>query len=158
MFYRCEHIYVKIFCRCLKWRAFCQNPALNQIAPEVLSAKQSLFVCSQHFDQNDYHVNKDVNHGEPQKRLSTSGALPKIRGSCVLDEDGITLISPIKPPINEFAARMIGLKPISTNDDEDEDDEDRWQYENYEESFNKVTAAFGETSGKLMWPTYLLIC
>jgi hypothetical protein len=48
-------------------------------------------VCSQHFNPNDYFINEDINHGKPQKRLSTfgvSGAVPKTLGFCVLDEDG----------------------------------------------------------------------
>lgn len=128
---------------------FCQNPAIDKIPPEELSSKQSHFICSQHFSELDYNVKS----GATQVRLKTS-AIPKLLGPCILAGDG-TLISPTKPPSNEFAAQMIGLKPLAANDNDEEDDEDRWQYEHYEETSNEVTAAFVDSNSKLEWPIYL---
>lgn len=127
------------------WMSFCQNPALDKISPEELTSKESHFICSQHFSELDYHVNKS---GATRGRLKTS-AIPKLHGPCILSGEDGTFISPIKPPSNEFAARLIGLKPSATNDDYDEEnDVDSWQYENDEESFKEVAAEFGDTAGK----------
>jgi hypothetical protein len=137
----------------MKWMSFCQNPAIDQKSPEELGAKESHFICSQHFTELDYYVQRQSTNqvGAPRVRLMTSGVIPKTLGPSLLDDDGKSFISPIKPPSNQFAARMIGLKPLVPNDNDEDDDEDlnedSWQYENDEETFNEAIAAFGDTKG-----------
>ncbi|XP_059489736.1 uncharacterized protein LOC132204951 isoform X2 [Neocloeon triangulifer] len=136
---------------CLKWMAFCQNPFIKDKTPEELSAKQSYFICSQHFDALDYYVKKSDIVENPAPRLHRSRAIPKTSGPSVVDVDG-SIISPIKPPANEYAARMIGLKPSAqVESDEEEDD---WQYRDAQESFNEIEAAFreNEEEGEQFFP------
>jgi hypothetical protein len=127
--------------------AFCQNPAINKKIPEELSAKDSYFICSQHFDKLDYRLNQHVDQGKPKiMRLATSGAVPKFFSPRARDGDG-SLISPNKPPVHQNAAQMTSLlKPLVISDD-DEDSEDAWQYENYDENSIEPKAAVTETKG-----------